>query len=213
MNTDELIAQLSNESNGVKPAMPSPRRLWLVSLGLSLLYCAGLVWLLGIRSDLAAFTAQPLYIIELWLTVAILGSSLWAAICLVYPDQAGQAFMPALPYLLFAILMALLAMQVEQIDPHAFMQEMSAHLMCFSCLAASTLLPSILLMALTQRGATTAPIQSGAYIVLAAVSIGALALRLHEPSNDMVHILLSHYAPMLLFAGVGAMIGKCMLKW
>lgn len=144
---------------------------------------------------------------------AILASSLWSVVCLVYPDHAGKTPMPALPYLLFSVLMMMLLLQVEVFDIHAFMQEMSSHMMCFSCLLGSAFVPALLLFIITQKGATTAPLKSGAYIVLAAVSIGALALRLHEPTNDIAHILMSHYAPMLVLATIGAALGRFILKW
>lgn len=213
MNTDELIHSLAEDTQGKRPSLPSPLSMWSISLGLSLVYCMGLVALFGMRSDLAEFMMMPLAFIEIWLMLVLLASSLWCAVCLVYPDQGGRPMLPKAPYMVFALLIGLILIQISEFNMNHFMAEMDAHMMCFSCLVGSTFIPALLLFIITQKGATTEPIKSGAYIVLASVSIGALALRLHEPTNDMAHIIMSHYLPMLLLAALGAALGRFILKW
>lgn len=213
MNTDELIASLAEDNTQPTHRMPSPLSLWSASLGFAIVYGIAVTMLLGIRSDLTEFMMAPLTFIELWLMFAILAASLWSAVCLVYPDHGGKTHLASLPYLLFLALIVLLIVQMDTFNMDVFMQEMPSHMMCFSCLAASTFIPACLLFVITQKGATTAPLKSGAYIVTASVSIGALALRLHEPTNDMAHIIMSHYAPMLLLAAIGAGLGRIILKW
>ena len=211
-STDDLIASLSNKATPVKP-VASPMALWTVSIGASIVYTAILVAILGVRPNLQTFLIQPYSFIELWLLFLLLASSLWSSICYAYPDQYGHSIRTSLPYIILGLLVLIIGSQVDSTFFVTVMKELPHLITCLSCIAAASILPSILLFILTQRGATVAPIKSGAVITLAAVSIGCIALRLHEPSNDMGHILVSHYIPVFLFAGLGAFIGHTILKW
>ena len=211
-STDDLIANLSNDATPIKP-VASPMPLWIASIGASIIYIAILVAILGMRPNLQAFLIQPYSFIELWMLFLLLASSLWSAICYTYPDQYGQSIRTSLPYIILGLLVLIIGSQVDSTFFATVMKELPHHIHCLSCIAAASILPSILLFILTQRGATVSPVKSGITITLAAVSIGCIALRLHEPSNDMGHILVSHYIPIFLFSGLGSFIGRTILKW
>jgi hypothetical protein len=84
---------------------------------------------------------------------------------------------------------------------------------CALCIAAVALIPSALLFALIRKGATIRPLQAGSFAVLAASSVGGLTLRLAEANDSLMHLVVWHYLPALLFATLGAVIGKKLLRW
>ena len=63
------------------------------------------------------------------------------------------------------------------------------------------------------RFASTHPYSAGSVALLAAFGIGALSLRLAEPTDSIMHVMLWHYLPMLSVAILGLWLGKLVLKW
>ena len=213
MKTDELIASLSDKAVSA-PSLPAPARLWILAMALFTAYGAIVVMILGgPRADIAGFISHPLIMLEFSLMIALLGTSLWSSICYIYPDQYGQPMITSLPMILLALLLATLVIQVDNVDMSGLMAAMPHHVECLSCIAFATIIPATALFILTQKGATTTPTHSGCCALLASASIGCIALRLTEVTSDMMHLLLSHYAPIMLFAGIGVVLGRAVLKW
>jgi len=99
-------------------------------------------------------------------------------------------------------------------DVRMVMPEISAHGMeCALCIASVALVPSGLVFGLLRKGTTVRQLQAGSFAVLAASAIGGLTLRLAEANDSILHLVQWHYVPTLLFAGLGAMLGKYLLKW
>jgi hypothetical protein len=61
--------------------------------------------------------------------------------------------------------------------------------------------------------APTQPATAGCCAVMAAFALGALALRLSEETNSIVHVMTWHYFPMLMVAGLGLFLGKKIFRW
>lgn len=57
------------------------------------------------------------------------------------------------------------------------------------------------------------PLQAGFIAVIAAVSVGAITLRLAEPNDQIAHLLVWHYLPSVFFASLGALLGRYLLRW
>jgi hypothetical protein len=66
---------------------------------------------------------------------------------------------------------------------------------------------------LLRKGASIRQLQAGSFAVLTATAIGCLTLRLSEENDSIMHLLQWHYLPTLLFAALGALAGKWLLKW
>lgn len=212
MNTDELIANLTDDTARAR-ALPAPTWLWAVAMVLFLVYGSIVLGILGPRADMASFIRQPLVMVELALMVGMLSSSLWSAVCLIYPDQYQQPMLTRLPFLLLGVLALVLGAQSANTDINHMLAHMPQHLECVSCLAVATMIPAIGLFVLTQKGASTSHAQSGSIAFFAAAAIAGLALRLAEVTQDMMHLLLAHYAPIALFAGLGVLLGQRLLRW
>ncbi len=100
------------------------------------------------------------------------------------------------------------------VDARMVMPKAGAHgLVCALCIASVALIPSAMLFWLIRKGANVRPLQAGSFAVLAASAIGALTLRLAEANDSMLHLASWHYLPTFLFAVLGALLGKQLLKW
>ena len=86
-------------------------------------------------------------------------------------------------------------------------------ILCCVAIAAVALIPSVMLLALIQCGATVRPLYAGAVAVIGATAMGGLTMRLAEATDALDHVLIWHYLPTLLFATTGALCGKIFLKW
>jgi hypothetical protein len=213
MNTNDLIASLSAETP--RPRLGTPAYYALRLMGVLLAYGLGAQIALGIRLDLTAQFVRPLFTFEIFLLALLTGASAWAAILSMYPDRLQSSRIFNLPYAIFCILMAFIILQLFMPhDPRMALPDISAHsIECALCIAAVAAIPSALILILLRKGASIHPLRSGSFAVLAASGIGGLTLRIAEENDSVMHLATWHYLPTLLFAVLGASIGKFLLKW
>ncbi len=212
--TQSLIEQLSQDVKPVKP-MPKPRILALGLCAVMAIYGLAAQYILGLRPDLAVQFMRPLFVAETVLLVQLLFCSAFAAILSLYPDIYQKSAWLKVPFLLFALLFLLIIVQLFlPIDGRMVVPDESAHKMeCALCIAAVALIPAAIIFMMLRYGATIKPLQAGVFAVLAASAVGCLTLRLAEANDSMMHLALWHYLPTLLFASLGAFLGKFLLKW
>ena len=99
-------------------------------------------------------------------------------------------------------------------DPRMVVMPSHGHGMeCALCIAALACLPSALIFGLLRKGASVTAVFAGSLSVLGASGFGSLILRLTEIDDSLVHIALWHYVPTFLFAAMGAVLGKFLLRW
>ncbi|MFZ4541309.1 MAG: NrsF family protein [Rickettsiales bacterium] len=211
MDTSTLIAQLSSEAAASKLRSP---RYWAVRLAAALaVYGVGLqVFYLGFRPDLATLWSQSLFVAEILLLTLVICSSILAGILAMYPDSYQRPKLLALPYFVFALLVALLG--YELLKAPAISLPMTAREMeCATCIAMVSIFPSALMFGMLRKGATIHPLRAGSFAVLAASAMGCLGLRLEEVDGSLMHLVVSHYLPTLVFAIAGAFIGRHLLRW
>jgi hypothetical protein len=214
-DTEALIDSLAQGATPVKP-MASPARL-LAGLGaLLVVYLAGTGCFLGLRADIAAQLHRPFYVAELAMLILIAASSLASAIYLAFPDQYQHPFAGRLPLLCLAGFLLLLGAQVFlPSDPRMVIPlKAESHTMsCTVCIGFISLIPSALMFVMLKAGASARPMLSGTSVVLAAAAIGCLVIRLEEMNDSLAHLALWHYLPALVFAVIGAFLGKIFLRW
>ena len=214
MNTNELIASLSAETP--KQPMGTPAYYTLRLGAVLMAYALGAQVFLGFRGDLLTQFTRPMFTAEILLLVLLTVTSASAAIISMYPDAYQKRGVLKLPYTAFSLL--LMAMLFQLAMPHDSMmvlpEMLDAHEMeCALCIASVAMVPSALIFGLLRKGASVRPVHSGAFAVLAASAIGCLTLRLSEANDSLMHIVQWHYVPTILFASLGALIGKYWLKW
>lgn len=214
-NTADLIASLSAEAKPTRKARP-PSYWAFRLLALLAMYALGCQYFLGFRPDLALQFSRPYFALEVLLLVLLLLTSAVASVLAMYPDAHQKPKLLKLPYSVFALLVALVGFQllvpadVRMVMP----QGPSVHAMeCALCIASVALIPSALIFALLRKGASVRQFQAGLFAVLTSSAIGCLTLRIAEPNDSIIHLVQWHYVPTLLFAALGAMAGKWLLKW
>lgn len=212
--TADLISELAAQAQPAK-AIASPA-IWILRLlGVLALYAFAAQFFLGLRGDLLIQFTRPLFAVEILFLLLLLISSSVAAVFAMYPDAYQKPQFLKLPYAAFLLLASLLTSQLAL--PHDVRMVMplpSAHAMeCAICIAAVALVPAAIIFVLLRKGASVCQFEAGSFAVLAASAIGCLTLRLAEENDSVQHLLLWHYIPTFIFAAIGAMIGKCLLKW
>lgn len=214
VDTKQLINQLSAEATAVKVVRPQRYAAFLLAL-LSLYAMCAQCWLEGFRPDLAMQLTRPLFMVELLLLAAMLASSSVASVYAMLPDGAQRKTLMRLPYLFSGGMLALVIFQLFlPQDVRMVMPSATSHTHeCTMYIAFSSILPAALIFGLLRKGASVMPMQAGLLAVIAAVSVGAITLRLAEANDDIMHLLAWHYLPSIFFASLGALLGRYLLRW
>ncbi len=214
VDTKQLINQLSAEATPVKVVRPQRYSAFLLAL-LSIYAICAQCWLEGFRPDLAMQLTRPLFMVELLLLAAMLVSSSVASIYAMLPDCAQRKTLMRLPYLFSGGMLALVIFQLFlPQDARMVMPNATSHTHeCTMYIAFSSVLPAALIFGLLRKGASVMPMQAGLLAVIAAVSVGAITLRLAEANDDIMHLLTWHYLPSIFFASLGALLGRYLLRW
>lgn len=214
-NTVNLIARLSAELSLTSKAI-TPSYWVFRLLALLALYAVGCQYFLGFRSDLELQFLRPLFTLETLLLLSLLVFSALAAVLAMYPDGYQRTYFFKFPYVIFVLLVALVGFQLLiPADPRTVApQGPSVHEMeCAIYIASVALIPSALIFVLLRKGASINQLQAGSFAALTSTAIGGLTLRLSEANDSIMHLIQWHYLPTLLFAVLGALAGKWLLRW
>lgn len=214
VDTKQLIQDLSAEAKPVKLLRPQRYAAFLLAL-LSIYAICAQCWLEGFRPDLSMQLTRPLFMVELLLLAAMLISSSVASVYAMLPDGGGRKMLMRLPYFFSGGMLALVLFQLFlPHDTRMVMSEPDSHTHeCTMYIAFSSILPAVLIFGLLRKGASVMPMQAGLLAVIAAVSVGAITLRLAEANDEIMHLLSWHYLPSIFFASLGALLGRYFLRW
>lgn len=219
MNTNELISILCKQPN--KRALRTPYYYSFYVIILMILYALFIQYIIGVRSDIMMQLMQPTFILECILLVLMGISSIISAILLMYPDVFQRKMVLKVPYIVFTLIVSLMLYQIAILDnsnnPMMVISNQSHYIQhtfeCAVCIISIAIIPSGLMFLLQRKGATVYLMQSGIFAILAASSIGAFTLRLAEINVSASHIVVWHYLPTILFASIGAILGRWLLRW
>lgn len=214
VDTKQLIQDLSAEAKPVKLVRPQRYVAFLLAL-LSIYAICAQCWLEGFRPDLAIQLTRPLFMVEFLLLAAMLVSASIASVYAMLPDGAQRKTLMRSPYLFSGGMFALVIVQLFlPQDARMVMSDANSHAHeCTTYIAFSSILPAALIFGLLRKGASVMPMQAGLLAVIAAVSVGAITLRLAEPNDEIMHLLSWHYLPSIFFASLGALLGRYLLRW
>jgi hypothetical protein len=214
-DTDSLITELSAQAPATK-TLPRPRYFICRVLVVLIVYAIGVQGFNHLRPDIwEQLATRPAYGMELLLLAAISISSVLAAIVSMYPDAYQRPALLKLPYIFLGLLTLLLEAQFFMpMNPHMRLLPFTlAGHECSLSIAAIAMLPSAMIFLVLRQGASVRPLQAGSFAVLASASIGCLCLRITEQNDSLAHLVSFHYAPTLLFAALGALAGKWLIRW
>jgi hypothetical protein len=211
METENLIASLSSEAVPIRP-MGSPWRLtakWL--LGFIAYIVLVLVTLESPRDDILLELNQPLFALELLALAGMVTTCALSAALLSFPDlyQVKRvAYLPIAAFVLFAGV--IMVGFVREGAPMAMIPE---DFVCTAFITLYSLLPAVWLFYSIRKFASTHFALAGSVAVLTSFSIGALVQRIVEKTDSIAHVLAYHYLPMFLFAVLGLLLGRKLLRW
>jgi len=209
-NTEELIEALVRDAAPVKLAShPFAQCAKWMAGGAA--YVTLSVMYLGLRPDLMLRLQSSLFVAELGLLAGIIVATFLSAALLAFPDmhqKRGVAFAPvsALALFVLAIFLAWYADSLRAPLPEHNVE-------CLFSIVSLALLPAAWMLYSIRRFASTHPHLAGGIALLCAFSIGALALRLSEQTDSIVHIVQWHYLPMIGIGILGLWLGKVFLRW
>lgn len=213
METAELIASLSREAPKAPIKPPHYFGWWLGAVLAA--YGLSTQFVLHLRPDLPKQLTRPMFASEIILLALLAITSAASSIFAMYPDMHQRRWALNLPHAVFAALALFILFQMTMPwDARMVAPPEGAHGMeCAVCIASVSILPSALIFGLLRKGASVHPLRAGSFAVLAASGIGCLTLRLSEANDSLMHLAEWHYLPTVIFASIGALIGKWFLKW
>ncbi|WP_137752124.1 DUF1109 domain-containing protein [Sphingopyxis sp. L1A2A] len=210
---DTLIDDLAGELEPVRPRRVARGSLWVAGGWLA---GAGLLlWLTGMRHDLADGTMMPpLPLLAFWLIVALGFAAAWSALRMGLPgvgrDYSGWRWAG-----LAALALPFSALVMGLGDSHAAMEAARPEngLRCMVEGVLAGLGVGAALFAWLKGGAPTSPTRAGWVIGIAAGAAGATIVALHCASNDMIHIALWHGLAVVLSGVAGRLLLAPLLRW
>lgn len=213
MRTEDLIQQLAVEATPVRPLRPVAVRAvgWLALAGLSL---AVVMTLMGVRRELGDTADRVGFTLEAALLLLTALSAVVGALLVSVPGAGMTRRVRWIPVGLGVACVVLAAGELA----YAAMSGAPTGRLTFAwhCIYKTTsvaVVPGIALFVMLRRAAPLQPGWAGMLAVLATAAVGVLGANIICPTNRPLHMLLWHVAPLMLFAGLGAALGRWLLKW
>ncbi len=211
MKTEELIAQLAARTIPVRP-LPSPRRRLLVWLAWVVPALVGVVWVMGVRPDLAARMADPAFALQHVAAAATGLCAGWAALASTVPGVSRWRL--ALPIPPAMVWLAGIGMgcirEWAQWGPDSLLP--AIHPRCLDEIALISVVPLAVLAALARRGASFQPRLTGILTALAASAMGSAALDLFHPAEASIIVLVWHFMGITLLSLIFGVAGKRLFR-
>ena len=202
--TDDLIDGLSGQA-GEGGDAASLRRFMLIALFLSFAAATLLVWtLFGFRDDFAAMARGEPFLFKASGAVTLAAGAFLLARRATLPASGPLSVLLLLPGLLPFLLFALL-------DP-AGGDTISAA-WCSADIGLLSLPALWLILAAMKKGAPTHPAKAGAVAGLLAGSLAAAAHALACRNDHGLSVLLWYGLAIVALSGLGAVIGRRVLRW
>ena len=208
--TEKLIERIAQDATPIKP-VGHPFVLSAKWLGGMLAYLALYLMVFGVRPDLILKLQSPLFVAEIGVLAGIVITTALSAALLSFPDMHQKRLLTLAPTVMASwfVGVMLVAWQVNNPDG----PEPVHNLKCTLNIAFLAVLPALWMLYSMRRFASTHPYFAGSITLLSAFSIGALALRLLEPTDSIMHVIQWHYVPMIGVGILGLWLGKLVLKW
>lgn len=207
---DDLVAHLAQQATAVKPAL-HPFVQSLRWIGAAAIYLAVSLWLSGLRPDLAEKLHATWFIAEIIVLFGTFVATSLSAALLAFPDLHQKHNLALAPVWSLALLLLVMFFALgadtlpEPLPIHSFECTLGITLMA--------LLPAAWMLYTLRGFASTHYRLAGSIALLAAFSLGALWLRLHEATDSIAHVIEWHYLPMFGIGILGLWLGKRLLNW
>lgn len=213
MKTDDLIALLASDSTPVEPHAARTRFRAALVLG-SMLAFALMLLNFGVRRDLEAAVALPMFWIKLAFPLAIAVPALIVSLRLSRPGvRLGAVWkLLPLPWLLIAVMAAWSLSHTAPENRWALVAGQTWLTCAFSITLISG--PVLLSVLWAMKGlAPTQPALAGASAGLLAAAVGTFVYALHCPEMEAPFLAIWYLLGMVIPTVLGAVVGKQLLRW
>lgn len=212
VNSDKFMENLVSD---LKPVAPLRQRAGMIRALLALTVGVAVFnWYCGLRGDVLAARPDPMFMISTGLFLVLAIASAWAVIDMARPwvgtarDGWGWTALMAgvLP------ITALVSGGVGWLDGRPQDIDHGG----YSCLGMGCvvgLLTAATLVFWLRRGAPSSPRRAGLLAGVASGAAGIVAVSLHCPYNDLVHIGIWHGLSVIVMGLAGLLAGPRLLSW
>ena len=208
-NIDQLIVNLSSEPKPARKAQ-HPAVLFITWFIGACIYVGLLVALhYTPRPDLAHKLMQPLFLGEFVTLILLSATTSLSATILSFPDLYQKRWIALLPIAVFALFV--LVIFLEWLGDRMPMPQHGMD--CCAEITLAAMPPALWMFARIRRMAPVHPQLAGSCAVLSSFSIGALVLRIAEPTDSIPHLIVWHYLPMIGIGIMGLWLGRKIFKW
>jgi hypothetical protein len=205
MNTDELIADLGSRLTPVRP-LQSPARRTVAWTGVALVAVGAGLLLFRPRPDIAERLTQLDFV---W-TLAVAGLvgclAAAAALTLAVPGAERSSALRSATWLL--ILMWGLGLGAAALQEGSGILSDPHWPACFVRVMAVGLVPAAALGLMIRRAAALRPGLAGMLAGMAAMAMATIAVQIVCPIDAAGHSLSGHFAPVMMVAPIGALVGQ-----
>ena len=209
---DSLVDQLVAQHRRT-PLSRLPRRVANAAfLGAAITFV--LVFLWGLRPDIAAASATPRFWVKLGFGAGFAAAGLAGLLALFRPERPAprRLWLAAVPVVIIVAAACAEVAALPQTELMAAWMGKSA-LICPFAIAALSVAPATALILAGRRSAPTRLRLTGAVIGLASGGISATLYALHCPETGMAFVATWYLIGILLAALAGALSGPRLLRW
>lgn len=208
MRSSKLIDKLTTNLEPVRPL--SPLRNTLLWVAVSLVSVAVILFLMMPQRPVSQMLEQPITVFSgLWLLVNTIFMAFTANI-IGMPGRTNQHLIFAISFAFYLLLIGvLLGVAITFTSP--IVLSGSA---CVKAVIILSIIPLVFFFNIVRKLAPTSPLLMGLLLGLSTCAMGAFGVGFSCANEDPLHLLFFHFtAPALLLGGLGAIIGKKILKW
>lgn len=211
MRTEDLITSLARDLGPVE-RLPSPARLMLAWLGVTIPVLALITWIMGPRPDLQVKFGEPGFVLSEMLGVITALISAYAAFCAGRPDQPGWKL--RVPVVAMLVWLTDLGRQCAVLGLQGTVDMTRLHLdpVCIPAIAIAGLVPAGTIVILLRRSASFRREHACLCGALAAGAAAEVALRLFHGSVNLATLLLWQMGSVILFTLIGWFVSNEVLR-
>ena len=211
-DTKQLIELLAENARPVRP-LPQPCVRAAVWLALSVSYIAAVLMLMPAQNDIPSRLSEPLFIAEQCAAIATGIAAAVAAFLTIIPGHSRRWVM--LPVLPLSIWLGTLGPGCVQELNRFGLRALPLHhsLSCFPFIALLGAIPAVAMAVMLRRGAPLTPRLTAALGGLAAAGLGNVGLRIIQPEDVTVMLLVWHTGGVIALSALAGSAGRYFLNW
>ncbi len=208
-----IQATIENLAQDLKPVTQcrNPLGVSLLWGAIALTYVMAVASMVGLRSNLSARMADPIFTFEILLALLTGLAATFATFLLSVPDARGKKWVLPIPATLFAVhlLWMFVRMNAEGMGPMPSL----AFSYCWMDAALMAGIPAILAVVLVRRGATVRPVFLAFNAVLAMSSFGWIGVRLTCMHDTVGKAYLINYLPYIVVGFAFGLLARRIFRW